>query len=207
MIVPGSIFLMGLGMFDDICNKVQDLSFIEYFGKDGHAFWTVTGTIFFLAVAYVIGIIIQAINVVIIRRLYRDWNYDFVNDYIKTISSDRFELYDLVKSTQEKVDVKLRKEAALRAYYKAYNYAITYNPHTAVLDLEKQIAMMRNFMIAILPLCLALFVPTCFCGIVLWILVCGLLIVVIYHRMKMIVELVFEEYEAVKQLGLDKKKD
>lgn len=207
MIVPGSIFLMGLGMFDDICNKVQDLSFIEYFGMDGHAFWTITGTIFFLTLSYVIGIMIQAINVEVIKRLYKTWNEDYIDDYISGINEDRQELYELVKPVLEIKEPKKRKDAAKRVYYEAYNCAITYNEHTAVLDLEKQIAMLRNFAFAVLPLCIAVFTPICLCGFVLWLLVCALLLVVISYRMEKAVELVFEEYEAVKQLGLDKKKD
>lgn len=207
MIVPGSIFLMGLGMIDCIYKKVLSLKFVALYGQEGHAFWTITGTIFFLTLSYVIGIMIQAINVGVIKRLYKTWNEDYIDDYISGINEERHELYELVESVLEIKEPKKRKDAAKRVYNEAYNCAITYNEHTAVLDLEKQIAMLRNFAFAVLPLCIAVFTPICLCGFVLWLLVCALLLVVISYRMEKAVELVFEEYEAVKQLGLDKKKD
>lgn len=206
MIVPGSIVLMGLGMFDKICDKVQDLYIIEYFGVEGHAFWTVTGTIFFLTLSYAIGIVIQMINVWVIKGIYTRKNRCYVSTYIREkINEDRPELEELMRGAKQIVDATQRTDAAMRAYYKAYNTAIIYHGHTAVLDLEKQIAMLRNFSIAILPFSIALFAPKCCCGFILWVLLYVLLYIVTCQRMRKEVDFVFEEYEAVKQLGLDKK--
>ena len=206
MIVPGSIVLMGLGMFDEICDKVQHLSFIEYFGVEGHAFWTVTGTIFFLTLSYAIGIIIQMFNVWIIKGIYTCRNRSYVSTYLREkINEDRPELEELMREAKQIVDATDRTDAAMKAYYKAYNAAIIYHGRTAVLDLEKQIAMLRNFSLAILPFCLSLMAPKCYCGFILWLMLYVILYFITCQRMRKEVALVFEEYEAVKQLGLDEK--
>lgn len=204
MIVPGSIFLMGLGMIDKICDKVQELPFVEYFGVEGHAFWTVTGTIFFLALAYTIGIIIQSVNVWIIKYIYKKLNIMYVDKFTEKIDGGTPYSHELTKGAKDTKSVKEKEKRLMQAYYQAYNCVINFNPHTAVLDLEKQIAMMRNLVIAILPGCIALMLPKCCCGVILWILIGIVLVFFIAQRMRKAVELVFEEYEAVKQLNLDK---
>lgn len=205
MIVPGSIFIMGLGMIDKICDKVQDLPFIEYFGVEGHAFWTVTGTIFFFTFAYTIGIMIQSINVWVIKYIYKELDIKYVDKFTDKIDGDTPYSHKLTKGIKDTKSVKEKEKRIMQAYYQAYNCVINFNPHTAVLDLEKQIAMMRNLIIAILPGCIALMFPKCYCGVVLWLGAALVLGFFITQRMRKAVELVFEEYEAVKQLELEKK--
>ncbi len=200
MICPGSVVLMGLAMYDNICNKVQEWYFVQYYGADGHAFWTFTGTIFFLVLAYMIGIIIQQLNVWFwcwakkLNEMYISYYAD------KKIAKNRQDLYQLFYQDNKIV------ENVMDPYYEAYNYAIVYNPQTVVLTIEKQIALLRNMMLAIIPLCIAIITLNWY-----WILLIILGIEVVLFgfvcaRMYKAVVLVCEEYEAVKQLGLDAKK-
>lgn len=199
MIVPGSIVLMGLGMFDKICKCVQDFDFVQYYGADGHAFWTLTATIFFLALAYMIGIMIQQLNV-----WFWCWAKNLNETYIrcyakKKVDDHRPTLYKLFYKDNKIVD-------NVRApYYEAYNYAIVYNPQTVVLTLEKQIAFLRNMMLAIIPLCIAIIKLKWFWVILIIVGIEAVLFGLVCARMYKAVVLVYEEYEAVKQLGLDTK--
>ena len=199
MFIPGSIVLMGLGMFDGICGWANDLSFMQYVGMDGHAFWTTTAIILFFVVAYMIGIIIQSLNVYLWCWAKHTNNW-FVKRYIKKkIETDpvREELHALVDHAKN-------KDNKLGIYYEAYNYAIVFHPYTAVLTVEKQVAMLRNMILAIIPLCFALFPFTWYLDLAYWFGIAFLLSLVIFARMSKAVTLVFEEYEAVKQLKLDK---
>ena len=201
MFIPGSIVLMGLGMFDGICEWANDLSFMQYVGMEGHAFWTTTAIILFFVVAYMIGIIIQSLNVYLWSWAEHTNNW-FVKRYIKKkidTDPDRGELQELVKPAKNKDNI-------LGVYYEAYNYAIVFHPHTAVLTIEKQVAMLRNMILAIVPFCLTLFPFAWYWNLACWFGIALLLSLVIFARMSKEVTLVFEEYEAVKQLKLDENK-
>lgn len=197
MVIPGSIVLMGLGLFDPICCYAQKWSFIANYGKDGYEFWTATTVILCFVVAYLIGIIIQVLNVYI-WFCSKHLNNIFIKRYIKkkVIPYNREILINLVTPVE-------KDEDKLGIYYKAYNYAIVFHPHTAILTLEKQIALLRNMMLAIIPLCLALLPFTWYGNLACWLGIALFLSGIIIVRMCKAVTLVFEEYEAVKQLKLD----
>ena len=201
MICPGSIVLMGLGMFDKICDNVQDLYFVQYYGAEGHAFWTFTGTIFFLVLAYMIGIIIQQLNVWFWCRA-KYLNERYIRHYAENkIDDKRSDLYQLFYQNKQIV------ENVRNPYYEAYNYAIVYNPQSVVLTLEKQIALLRNMMLAIIPLCIAVFTLKWYWILLIIVGIEAVLFGIICARMYKAVVLVCEEYETVKQLGLDKKEN
>lgn len=197
MFIPGSIVLMGLGLFDPICRYAQKWSFIANYGKEGYEFWTATTVILCFVVAYLIGIIIQVLNVYIWFGS-KHLNNEFIKRYIKkeVIPYNREILINLVTPVE-------KDEDKLGIYYKAYNYAIVFHPHTAILTLEKQIALLRNMMLAIIPLCLALLPFTWYGNLACWLGIALFLSGIIIVRMCKAVTLVFEEYEAVKQLKLD----
>ena len=197
MFIPGSIVLMGLGLFDPIYRYAQKWSFIANYGKEGYDFWTATTVILCFVVAYLIGIIIQVLNVYI-WFWSKHLNNEFIKRYIKkeVIPYNREILINLVTPVE-------KDEDKLGIYYKAYNYAIVFHPHTTILTLEKQIALLRNMLLAIIPLCLALLPFTWYWNLVCWIGITLLLSGIIIARMCKVVTLVFEEYEAVKQLKLD----
>jgi hypothetical protein len=200
MFIPGSIVLMGLGLFGPICRYAQKWSFIANYGTEGYEFWTATTVILSFVIAYLIGIIIQVLNVWIWGCSAKKLNNQFVKCYInkRIIPYDREILINLVTPVEDKKD-------KLGIYYEAYNYAIVFHPHTAILTLEKQIALLRNMLLAIIPLCLALLPFTWYWNLVCWIGITLLLSGIIIARMCKVVTLVFEEYEAVKQLKLDEK--
>ena len=202
MIVPGSIFLWGLKLCAKSYQWNSIYAWIKPLNVTSGTIDQIVYSLLLLALAYAVGLIIQEIvrwfwKIPCLKKI----TPGFAHCYINQINEERPHLMVL----KAEINKNIKAEECLPTFYETYNKAIFFNPHTAILTIEKQIAMLRNLIIAILPLCLTL-TTQWYWKLLVWLGMAIVLFAVILLRMHKVVELVFEEYEAVKQSCLDDKK-
>ncbi len=156
-----------------------------------------------LAIAYGLGIINHQITDILTGKLRWVLNTRLVKKYICNHQQRHF-LHEQTKKLLN--SKKMDENEMMDKYYEAYNTAIIYHPQTAVLTLEKQLVLLRNLAIPMSWMAYVSMSMEGFCCkiAVLFGIVLVLAITTIFRTKKQ-VALVWEEYEVVKQLGLDKK--
>lgn len=204
MMAVGCVLLYDFAMMKDLIPAEKiDWALFKHFFLNGQ--WNVSflSGLAMLAIVYALGIINHQITDFISGWLRWWWNTSLVKDYIwDSRNQQKHYLHEHTKQLLEAKEVD--KSKMMSKYYEAYNCAIVYHPHTAVLILEKQLVLLRNMVIPMIFMAFMLFNDNC-CKILVS---CAILIVIAlisYLRTSKQVELVWEEYEAVKQLGLDTK--
>lgn len=175
------------------CNKVESLS--------GNL--SLMGGLILLALSYGLGIINHQLTDFLTSKLRWGLNVWLVKRYI-TNPIHQLKPF-LHEHTKKLLEAKgMDENEMMGKYYEAYNYAIIYNPQTVVLTLEKQLVLLRNLAIPMIWLaCASIEDRCCKIAVVVGVLVV-LLITTLLRTMKQ-VDLVWEEYEAVRQLELEKK--
>lgn len=154
-----------------------------------------------LAIAYGLGIINHQLTDLLTGKLRWALNTFFVEKYIRGHQHKHF----LCELTKKLLDAKkMDDNDMMDKYYEAYNTAIIYHPQTAVLTLEKQLVLLRNLAIPMIWMACASSMECC-CKIAAIVSILLILFITTIFRTQKQVALVCEEYEAVKQLGLDKK--
>ena len=152
-----------------------------------------------LAIAYGLGIINHQITDILTGKLRWALNTLLVKKYICNHQQRHF-LHEQTKKLLN--SKKMDENEMMDKYYEAYNMAIIYHPQTAVLTLEKQLVLLRNLVIPMIWMACTS-IEDCCCKILAISSIILILVLTTIFRTEKQVALVWEEYEVVKQLGLD----